>query len=333
MSDNQRKNSPRFKYLISISCLLLAVLTVYGLGRLYFYTTAGFTLGNIHSDLSHHVQWDTREPTEEETLKFRESIAQDYYYLGKGCQSYVFLSQDGKYVIKFFKFQRVRPQNWIDFFTFIPSVKEYQNNKIKEKENKLNNLFLSCKLAFDDLKNETGVIYVHLNKTDHLHHSLRIYDKLGLSHQLDLDRLEFVIQHRASMLADTIDDLMSAGQIDQSKLLIDKLLIMVLSEYYSGYADNDHALMQNTGVLNGNPIHIDVGQLIYNNTVRDPAVYHQEIMNKMTQARNWLKERHPELLDHLNNRLLTELGADFYLLPPYIYKGNVAKIPHMVKDL
>ncbi len=330
MNHKQRKNSPLSKYIISIICFILVVLISYGLGRLYFYTTAGFTLGNIHSDLKHHIQWDTREPTEEETLKFQESIGQPYYYLGKGCQSYVFLSQDGKYVVKFFKFQRVRPQNWINFFTFIPSVKEYQNDKIKEKEKKLNNLFLSCKVAFDDLKNETGIVYVHLNKTDHLHHLLTVYDKLGLKHQLDLDRLEFVVQQRANMFADTIDDLMLDGQVEQAKLLIDRLLIMVLSEYHNGYADNDHALMQNTGVLNGNPIHIDVGQLIYNETVCDPAVYHQELLNKMTQARKWLG-RYPELLDHLNNRLLTQLGADFYLLPPYVYKGNVAKIPHMVK--
>src|SRR5271156_5010255 len=90
--------------------LTLFVLSLYGLGRLYFRLTGGFTIANISSDFSFQPQWEVRPLLEGEQAEFDKATSQPFYYLGKGCQSYVFASQDGKYVIKFFKYQRYRLQ-------------------------------------------------------------------------------------------------------------------------------------------------------------------------------------------------------------------------------
>ena len=55
---------------------------------------------------------------------------------------------------------------------------------------------------------------------------------------------------------------------------------MLVSEYRRGFADNDHATVQNTGVLDGRPIHIDVGQFVRNERVKEPRLFHQELFNK-----------------------------------------------------
>lgn len=311
-----------------IVVILVLITVIYGLGRLYFAITAGFTIGNITTDLPYDPRWKTHELSKEEQDEIDQALHQEYDYLGKGCQSYVFASRDGKYVIKFFKFQRFRPQAWIDLFTFIPSVKQYQQNKTIEKKHNLEKLFRSCVIAFDIFPKQTGLVYVHLNPSDDKRSPLIIQDKLGLTHQIDLDNIDFILQRRAILLADAINNFMEKHQKDQAEMLIDKLLVMLLSEYLQGYADNDHALMQNTGVLDGSPIHIDVGQFIYNPIVRNPTVFKQEMYNKTTQLRKWLEKNQPTLVNYLNNRLLALLGFDYFTMTPYVHKGNVGKIPH-----
>jgi hypothetical protein len=301
---------------------------VYGGGRLYYAVTGGFTMSNITSDLSYQPKWATHSLSDGERVAIDKALDQGYRYLGKGCQSYVFLSNDGNYVIKFFKFQRFRPQAWIDLFTFIPFVDGYQQGKIAEKNEKLNKVFTSWKIAFEKLPEETGVVYVHLNKSNDLKKTLAIRDKMGFTHEVDLDHTEFLIQKRATMLCDAVDQMVHDGASDRAELLIDHLLTMLMLEYGRGYADNDHALMQNTGVIDGHPVHIDVGQFIYNETVKAPKVHKQELYDKTYLFDQWLKKHHPSLARHLEARLATLIGPDYYYSAPYVHKGDVAKIPH-----
>lgn len=319
-----KRKSPLKKILL----LLIALVLIYAAGRLYYRITGGFTLSNISSTWQYDPRWETHSLSSHEKKHLDRILDQEYIYLGKGCQAYVFASRDGNYVIKFFKYQRFLPQPWINLFTFIPAVERYQQRKTIEKRNKLDRVFRSWKMAFDQLQTETGTLYVHLNKTRGEHKPLIIQDKIGREHQIDLDQTEFLVQYRAKMLTSTIESMMEEKKERQAEQLIDTLLAMLLFEYARGYADNDHALMQNTGVFHAAPIHIDVGQFIYNETVRSPDVYKRELYDKTYNFNKWLKKHFPQLSNHLQNRLLAIIGVDFFHYPPYKHKGNVGKIPH-----
>lgn len=309
--------------------LILIIILGYAGGRLYYATTGGFTLGNITSETAQSdPKWIPPKLSPQKKKEIEKALDQEYTYLGKGCQAYVFASADGKYVIKFFKYQRFRPQSWINYFSFIPSVSDYQISKGIEKQEKLNKVFTSWEIAYDELQKETGVLYIHLAKSNTWHKNLSIKDKIGLKHTIDLDHMEYMVQKRAVMLCPAIDSMMTAKEIPEAKLLIDRLLATLLSEYARGYADNDHALMQNTGVLDGHPIHIDVGQFIKNQIVTTPKVYKQELYDKTFKFHQWLGNSYPELSSHLRMRLISIIGPDYYYSAPYVHKGDVAKIPH-----
>ena len=303
------------KYFI-ITCL--SIIAAYGLGRLYFNVTDGFTLSNISSTLSYDPRWETASLSDSLAAETDQALAQNYRYLGKGCQSYVFISDDGKYVIKFFKYQRFTPQEWLNYFAFIPSVDSYRLSKIAIKKQKMDNAFSSWKTAYDYLQPETGIIYVHLNKSDHLKKKLQITDKVGLKYALDMDQMEFMIQKTAKMLVPTINDLMKQHKVDDAKALLDNLLQILISEYQRGFGDNDHALMQNTGVSGKTPIHIDVGQFVQKEEFKNPQVYKQEIFNKTYKFRLWLQKEHVELSQYLDNELLKLIGNDFYSMKPQL---------------
>jgi hypothetical protein len=302
---------------------------IYGVGRLYYRVTGGFTIGNITYELPRDARWDTRSLTDEESDEIERVFSQKFRYLGKGCQSYVFASEDGQYVIKFLKYQRFRPKNWLYYFKFFPSMEKYLKAKIEKKRHKLENVFASWKIAFEELQSETGVLYIHLNKSNYLNKTLVIYDKIGWEHHLNLDDYEFMVQRKAALLCPTIQSWMEKGELDRTKTLLDKLLNLVVSEYDRGLADNDHALMQNTGVIDDLPIHIDAGQLIRNSKMRDPKIWGQELFNKTWKFRRWLQKKYPELETYLVFRLQEILGEkEFIKLKPKLPKGGVGKMSH-----
>ncbi len=290
--------------------LAAVALIAYGSGRLYFYLTGGFRIAHISSNFSPDPRWETRALTTAEQQTIDSVLAQPFTYLGKGCQSYVFLSEDGNYVLKFLKYQRFRPQEYLYWFSFLPPVESLIEEKITKKRKKLDDLFSSWVLAFDHLQKETGLIYVHLNKTSHFAQPLIIKDKLGYVHALNPDRMEFLIQKKATMLCSALDK----SDVDGGKQLLDKLFAMILSEYHRGFADNDHALMQNTGVFEGNPVHIDVGQFVQSEAMKNPEIYQQELFNKYYKFRLWLQKKHPELYAYATKQLQNEIGERYSTL-------------------
>lgn len=302
--------------------IVIACIAVYGGGRLYYFLTGGFLVSNITSDFAYQPQWEVRPLNKNEKEEFANAIDQPFYYLGKGCQSYVFQSEDGKYVIKFFKYQRYRLRSWLNYSPPLPAIVKFRQEKIEKKWKKLDGFVKSWKIAFENLKDESGLIYVHLNKTNNLNKDLIIFDKIGQRHLVSLDQMEFCIQKKASMLCDTLLEYKEKGDITQAKQLIHSLLTMILGEYSRGLADNDHALMQNTGVALGQPVHIDVGQFVINEEIKQPSVFYQELFTKTYKFKNWLKEQYPELALYLDQELRQIMGPSYTSMQPKWRKKN-----------
>jgi len=309
-----KKLSWRFLWIVVI------ILSLYGLGRLYYRVTGGFTVGNIVSDFSYQPDWEVRplQPFEKEELD--QALTQPYFYLGKGCQSYVFASEDGRFVVKFFKYQRYRLQPWLAYFPPLPAIEKYRKEKLATKWNKLDGFVKSWKVAFENLKDETGLVYVHLNKTTDLNRQLTIYDKIGQKHQINLDQMEFCVQHKAELLCDALLEFKNRNDLAGANRLIRQLLTLVLSEYARGLADNDHALMQNTGVSEGRPVHIDVGQFVWNENVKSPSVFHQELFTKTYKFKVWLRDQYPEAGEYLESELNQIIGPAYSSMKPKFRK-------------
>jgi hypothetical protein len=283
------------KSVLWIGSLLIGVLCLYGAGRLYYRLTDGFKIGNIIHELPHRSDWVTRPLTAEEKAELDQAIHQSYHYLGKGHQAYIFESQDGQYVIKFLKFQRLRIPRWLLNIPLPSSWEKRRKEKIIFKQEILNRLFLSWKIGFEELKEEAAIIYIHLNKTSDLNKSLTIKDKIGLIHTLDLDQLVFLIQKKASPLCPTLDRLVAEGKVNEAKILLRKLIGLLVSEYRQGLAEKELHLLRNMGVLKGKPIHIDNGRFERDDTLQEPILYSRELWRKTAELREWLNRYHPDL--------------------------------------
>lgn len=310
MKKTLKKHSQRIVY------LLLAGIFLYCVGRIYFNVTAGFSIANISEDLKGEPDHQIDPLNEKEFWQVQTLLKQPFKYLGKGCQSYVFESEDGKYVIKFLKYQRFRPAEYLKWISFIPGIPNYVEKKKAQKREKLDQLLTSWKLVYKELKPETGLIYLHLNETTDLSFPLVLIDKTGFKNEVDPNNLAFLIQAKAEMLCNVLAKQIKESDQEEAKALLHRLIAMLLFEYERGLGDNDHALMQNSGVLNGQPIHIDVGQFSKEERFKDPAVYKSELFSKTYKFRIWLAKKDPELEKSLKEILYQIIGPEMESMKP-----------------
>ena len=260
----------------------------------------GFTLQRIAPTFADDPKWDIWAPQaaiDEANLRLK----QPYFYLAHGFQCYAFLSQDGQYVLKFIRGQRLRPPLIFEWLPNFWIFKEMKEEKVKFGQRRANYLFRSLKVAFEDVPEETGMLLVHLNKTKGLYPTLELVDKAGNRYQVALDDHEFVLQERAEPLKATLSKLMQENQLELAKERLEQVFTLLKTCAKKGIADNDSQLIRknNLGFLQSRAIYIDTGKITRKESMKTKARF-QEDLKRLDPLREWLKINHPQLVDYFD---------------------------------
>jgi hypothetical protein len=123
-------------------------------------------------------------------LVTKEILKQPFYYLARGGQSFVFVSEDQKYVIKFFK----NSPN-----AFVP-LKKIPHKKISKLIRDIEGYLL----AFERIPEESGLIFLKLDTENAFDQTVNLVDKLGIQHQLPLQKTLLQYRKRGSLFTPTL---------------------------------------------------------------------------------------------------------------------------------
>lgn len=298
-----------------------------GLQQFIELKTRGFCLQKIQAhDLPFRKEWEILPLSSEQEYEINTLLSQPYTLLGAGSECFAFASADGKVVIKFFKLDFFRPvylQQGLfleDYSLFSGTLSDlswtkrkcppFLQQRIKRllgiREFRIQRTFSSLKRAYDDLKEETGLLYLHLNPTSHLKRKLTLYDACGVYHEIDLDSTRFFLQKRAVPLEQHFIYLKKKHDETSAKASIDSLIKMILDRCKKGYADRD-VLNRNLGFIGLKAIEIDSGSFLQNPRMKDPWVYKQELFYATLELKNWLKKNYPEMGIYLEDRVNEEI--------------------------
>ena len=162
-------------------------------------------------------------------------LQQKFYLKAQGGQSYVFISADGNTVLKFFK---EMPRPWIPFAN-------YQAKKLGKLKRTLN----GYQLAFERLREESGLLYLHLSPTP-APLPVILVDRLHIEHAIDLSTTYFILQKKAAPLTDLSTEALSQ---------ISHLLQIRAAHHIS---DHDPRLQSNLGWCDGHLVFIDPGRFV-----------------------------------------------------------------------
>ena len=280
----------RFSYVV-----LAAVLCV-SLEKFCRSKTDGFSMSKITSEMTYHKEFETSSLSNKELDSIRSILDQPYHYLGKGVQCFAFVSADDKYVLKFFRMRRVLPSPWL---IKMPVNESYKKEKISRKFEEFMRDFMSYKIAYELLKEDTGLVYIHLNKTNLLHQKITLFDKIRIKHTIDMDNMEFILQKKADLFYPAVKEMIVLGKKTEVKQCVKDLIHFLAYRSSLGIYDKDPDINTNFGICEGKPLQIDVGRYRMDPTRKDPLLYIDDILRVTDNLRQWLNSEDPELSDSL----------------------------------
>lgn len=297
--------------------VLLIALAFFALIRLYYRLTDDFRLANITDTLNYRSEWDVQPLTSAEKEKIDTLLQQKYFYIGKGAQSYAFGSEDGQFVLKFFKFKHLRPSPLFDWIPPWMPFAEYRAKQEARKKRKFEGVFSGYHLAYEVNRKESGLLFVHLNRTKELYPSVTVFDKIGRKHRIDLDDVAFLLQVKAETMRSVLHRLLEQGDLPLAKTRISQIFDLYLSEYKKGIFDHDHGVMHNAGFSENHPIHLDVGKLKKDENMKSLTFYSEDLALVARRMDKWLKENelkeYPELAKHIEAKVSEITQAPFKL--------------------
>lgn len=248
--------------------LVLPAAILWGFYQLY-QSKSFFSPARITSNFSYHPDW----AIEENTASLKSILGQKFKFLAIGSSSYAFVSEDGKYVVKFFIMKHQ-----------IPHLSDlWHPERVEERKQNLLSIFKAHKLAYDELRQDTGLIYLHLNKSHHLQTRLQVVDRIGRTHFIDLDQTEFVIQEKAELIFTRLKKLLDQGDKEKVQQCIQSTLALVQRRMERGISDQDKAVKHNYGFVGDRAVHLDIGRI---DKISKPKEYHRikQRINKWLQA-------------------------------------------------
>ena len=290
-----------------------------GFQQLVEQVTRGFCLQKIFaSDLPNRTEWEAKE---QDWSLIEPALSQPFYFLGAGSECFAFISQDLQTVVKFFKLDIARPvyfRKGLLKENYSANAGTLSNHPLLRKnpplfilrllgirEYRIGRTFESVKYAHEHLKEETGLLYLHLNLTTQLQKKLTLYDPSGIRQEIDLDQTRFFVQKAAIPLEKHFVEIAS---FEEGKESINSLIALLLTRCQKGFSDRD-ILCRNFGFVGTSAIEIDCGSFLLNPQMKTPLLSKQELYFATRELKRWLKKHNPQLASYLEDQVAKSVCA------------------------
>ena len=288
------------KIYTGLALILFAISFFLGVDRLSHRESSRFTLNKITASQGSSPEWEIPPPDAEDRKILDQILSQKFTYYNKGSQSYVFISEDKKFILKFLKQKKLRAKSWLSYIPL--SFNPYYQQYIFKKE-KCRSTFAACKTAFLELKKESGLIYVHLNNKRDLNKKVTIFDKNGEKHIVDIDKTCYYVQKHAQLIYSRISELMHHNETEDAKQIISSVFSLIDFLGKKGVFDNDPILRKNFGLIDDVAVQIDIGKLRIDPQRQQTLAYKQEVGSITNSFKIWLEKNYPELSSHFEQCL------------------------------
>lgn len=284
----------KYRYVLILFLLLVAIRAI------YYSASEGFSMPRINYKSPKQITLPA--PTEAEINELKQITNQEFFYLAKGSQAYAFLSQDGHYILKLFKFYHFRP---IPFFENVLNkdshtiLGEHFNRRHKKRDLTLE----SYRIAFSDLAKECGIYYLQISPSVQYHLPVTVVDKIGRKYHLNLEQYGYTLQKRAYLIYPTLQHWIKKNDMVSAKTFLHNLVQLIVRREQLGIQDQDPDLHKNAGVIGTEALFIDIGSFHYNAKAKENDVCVTDLKKTTAALKKWLEQHSPELALFLNSEI------------------------------
>ncbi len=266
--------------------LIFLLLSIFSL-LIPHWVKPNFKIPPIHEKkIPFNAAWETAPPDEKILL----ILNQPFTYLAHGNQSTAFISEDGRYVLKLFRYPRSR-------FPLVQKLKAWTAKIVhrKPKKNdlygKVSKTFTAAYLAYAEASAFTQVLFCHLNLTENQLPIIQL--KAGRTYRLPLDSFRFVLQKKVTPFAEAL--LSAKKEPKRMHQLIDSLVDLLICRSALGIRNSDPNLAPNFGFLETQAVEVDFGNY------RKAPQTRTELVNYFNRFEHWLSQNAPEYLFYLKD--------------------------------
>jgi hypothetical protein len=277
-----------------IRFLLTFSLTVISLSFPSYYRlwAKPYRITKSNMQMPFHPEWEI-SVSEEKKERIASILSQQFTYLGKGVQSYAFLSADGEFVLKLFRLEHCKLRQGQSVRDFLRKKFEKKVRLIEEPFSKATNIFKASKATFDHMQEETGLLLVHLNPRKSDWPLLKIKDYLGFTHIIDPATTRFVLQKKAVKMFPALSKALQEDREAFYRMIRSFSSLLQCFEKY-GIGVEDSKMPSNFGFLGEKAVQIDFAS----NSGRPEDVPHQMAIFR-NKLRCWLQKKAPDALQFL----------------------------------
>lgn len=278
-----------------IFCLALLIGSCAGLGKGWYWIRNGFSIARMQGWTQELVGswWDQEADT---------AIAQKFYYLGRGRQAFAFVSEDGKYVLKFPRADIYKIPFWLRALPF----EKKRERQISRKAIREAEILYSFQLAIDELQESTAIVALNCSKnrtsTSEEGRRVTVVDKIGRSFELSLDHTYFILQKKKQLFRDAIVEAASKEGTAGVERVMDALFAVIVERTAKGILNRDGSFLRNYGFDEERAYQTDVGSFFKVPEQPMKSVYFHSMELSVKPIRRWMKQTHPEWLAMLDER-------------------------------
>ncbi len=210
-------------------------------------------------------------------------LDKEFHYIGHGGQAVAF--SDGQYVLKFFLARQLQGPKRYPIPKPTHLIASHRKARRQEREKRrlacLNKAMKNTAVAFEKIKDKTGMIAIHFRCGEGLP-CVTLIDNVGKKHLVDLNRASFVLQHKAELVSQKLAR-------EDKEAVVKALSQFFIEKASAGFIDVEKSFMiyDNYGFLGDTPIQLDVGNIEFQEDLK--ASPNGEIQRMQELLANWAK--------------------------------------------
>jgi hypothetical protein len=266
-----------------------------GVGKGLYYFKKGFSPRRIHS-----LEKVVAENWDQEAS---EALSQTFHYIGRGRQCFAFASEDGKYVVKLPRTDIYKIPLWARALSTESYREQLRADRAEREEFILN----SIQIAFEELKNQTALLAVHLGQSASKGKKLTLIDAIGCKHQLPLEKTSFVLQYKHPILMKAFQEALQKGDRKEAERILDAFIATVFERGEKGILNRDRSFLRNYGFDGERAYQIDVGSFFRKEELGQKEAFQKSVCDSMDAVKEWLAKTDPDMLQIFSHKLEKEL--------------------------
>lgn len=238
-------------------------------------------------------------PVEEEWPEEVQLVLQQpFSYLGRGTQCFAFVSQDGRYVLKFPRMDIYKTPLWVR------AIGSASYRKALEEENGRRKAFVlnSFALAAFELKESTGLIASHVGKSSSKE-KITLIDRMGRKTQLRIGETPFALQYKQPTLKMLLPVAIAEGRMDEAQKILDAWIQVALERSRKGILNKDGAFLRNCGFDGVHAYEIDLGSFYRSSELSLEQANKRAFREAAGGVQRWLRKRDLTMLKWFNEQL------------------------------